>query len=331
MPETSYSEEVGFLGQVLEEFGVPWTSIAIFVSLIFSGFGLDKYFSVAAWIVTTAVSFTIVFLFKRQVSGNFALVALISGVIIAMLLGGAALLAGGITSGTFSVSHLNSFLSEHKTLSTVYVGLVIMLPLATMMLSYRRQETIFGGRFPKSLRDAIRSNLVDLPFYKENQRFELEIKEIKDDVVRIMEVLEFTIINRTRSRQEYTFGLTPGGKGHNITSVLINNDQLDVTDPEFRSLLGIRVPYKFGPGSHVYVKLAAEVDYQRTDSEVVTSYIPTTSFELVITNPFPNDAHVAVESLLRDKATRTPNGDKFVYRSQGATLPHQGFKVSWTP
>ena len=66
MPETSYSEEVGFLGQVLEEFGVPWTSIAIFVSLIFSGFGLDKYFSVAAWIVTTAVSFTIVFLFNGR-------------------------------------------------------------------------------------------------------------------------------------------------------------------------------------------------------------------------------------------------------------------------
>ena len=153
--EPSYAEPAGFLGQVLEEFGLPWTSIAVFSGLVLSGFGLSRYFSTAAWMITTVVAFTVVFLFRRQVSGRFALVALLSIATIAVLLG------VGFVVAESQATTIKAYLLTYQTLSTVYIGLSIMMPIATMMLSYRRQETVFGGPFPKTVRDAIRRNLVE--------------------------------------------------------------------------------------------------------------------------------------------------------------------------
>ena len=75
----------------------------------------------------------------------------------------------------------------------------------------------------------------------------------------------------------------------------------------------------------------SKVKYQRTDSEVVTSYIPTESFELVITNAFTRDVRIVVETLMPNKVIPEVNGDDTAYRSQGGTLPYQGFKISWMP
>ncbi len=325
MSEPSYAEPAGFLGQVLEEFGLPWTSIAVFSGLVLSGFGLSRYFSTAAWMITTVVAFTVVFLFRRQVSGRFALVALLSIATIAVLLG------VGFVVAESQATTIKAYLLTHQTLSTVYIGLSIMMPIATMMLSYRRQETVFGGPFPKTVRDAIRRNLVELPFFKTDQRYEFAILSVTPTDLWVREVLSYTIINRTRSGQDYVIGFTPLRKKFEIISATIGRQKIPVDDPDFRSEVGLRVPQKFGPGERKSAEIVSKVKYQRTDSEVVTSYIPTESFELVITNAFTRDVRIVVETLMPNKVIPEVNGDDTAYRSQGGTLPYQGFKISWMP
>src|SRR5690242_4716834 len=61
----------GFLKQVLEEFGIQWTHISILSAATVSILGLEKYVNVGVWILATIAAFCIVFVFRRQISGNF--------------------------------------------------------------------------------------------------------------------------------------------------------------------------------------------------------------------------------------------------------------------
>jgi hypothetical protein len=324
--EKPYLVPNGFLSQVLDEFGLQWTHIAVFSGLVFGTFGLDKYFNSAAWMVTTIIAFSIVFLFRRQVTGRFPVVALL-GVLTAAIL----LLAGYWTAISHSSTHrVTDYLQAHATLATVFLAASTMLPGAFMILSYRRQETLFGGPFPAELRQAILSNLVDLPFYKRRQSYTFRVVAVEAQSIWIELTLSYVVINRTKSEREWTFGLTPSLKKVEVMSARIDNKDLDVDDPEYISERGFLLTREFPPNSEFAVEFVARWQYHITDADIFISYLPTTDFELIVLNPFPA-LRVVVQSLLAKKAEPEKIQGGVRYKSDGATIPYQGFKLSWMP
>lgn len=325
--EKPYLVPNGFLSQVLDEFGLQWTHIAVFSGLVFGAFGLDRYFNTAAWMVATIVAFSVVFLFRRQVSGRFPVVAL-TGALAASI----TLIVGYWIATSRTPTHsVSDYLEAHITLSTVYLAVATMLPGAVMILSYRRQETLFGGPFPSELRQAIMSNLVELPFYKRQQTYVFEVAAVEGQTLWIKLLLSYVVVNRTKSEKEWTLGLTPSLKKVEVLSAKIDDKELDVDDPEYISQKGFLVTRQFPPESEIAVEFIARWEYHVTDADIFISYLPTTDFQLTVLNPFP-DLRVVVQSLLAKKAEPEKiEGGGVRYRSDGATMPYQGFKLSWMP
>jgi hypothetical protein len=194
-----------FLGKMLNEFGLQWTHLAIFSGLVFSTFGLDKYFNTGAWMLTTIGSFAVVFLFRRDVSARFALVTLISAILMGGVIAAGLFLAQCYPGG----GGIPQFLQHHRIASTVFLGAATGVPLATVILSYRLREDLYGGTFPQEIRKAIQVNLADLAFFKRNQRYEFTVMEVTSMHVKVQSILSYTIVNRTASEKVFTMSLTP--------------------------------------------------------------------------------------------------------------------------
>lgn len=313
-----------FLAKVLNEFGLQWAHIAVFSGLIFSSFGLEKYLNAGAWMVTTIASFAIVFLFRREVSSKFPIVVPICVAASTLLLVAGVMVASRISTG------LPHFMETHRLESTVYVGLSTMLPLAVIILSYRSREDLYAGRFPLEISDAIRSNLASLSFYKRNQLYEFVVLEVDRTGVKVRLVLAYTLFNRTGAIQRMPLTLTPMREKMEFISARIDNRELDVDDPAFRSEAGLSIMWPFSPGQGHPVRLEAHIWYRHSDCDLMASYLPATDFTLIVTNPF-RDLRIVVESLFREVIQPDIQGDTRIYKSPGGTIPYQGFKLDWMP
>ena len=325
MPDSGPGARGGFLSQIVDEFGIEWTSIAIFSTLIFSAFNLGSYISTAAWLVGTVVAFSLVFVFRRQISAQFSRVAIVAIPVMIILLVVGGILASQRTS-------VPVYLAHHKVVASFYLSGIVMLTVAVLLLSYRQQELYLGAPFPPELRQAVREGVLASPIYRRDVDYRiLMLSETGQNVVISVE-LSYTAVNRTSTPQNTVVALTPLRRQTEFFYARIGGRNYDIEDPQYRTEFGLQIPVELGPREQVSVRLSARVTYNIYDSDTFCSWSPATNLELHIGNPFSQSLWIAVESLLNQKAVPEVGADGTVsYRTSTGVLPHQGFRVSWGP
>jgi hypothetical protein len=289
MPNNRSSDESGFLGQIVDEFGIEWTSIAVFSTLIFAAFNLGGYISTAAWLVGTVVAFSVVFAFRRQVTAQFSRVAIIAiPVMIALLIVGYIL----ATQRT----PVPVYLEHHKVVGSFYLSGAVMLPMAVLLLSYRQQELYLGAPFPRELRQAVREGVLASPVYRRDVDYRISVLSTTKQKVVVSFDLAYTAVNRTSVRQSIVIALATLRRNTEFVSAQIGGRNYDIDDPQYRTEFGLQIPVELGPREQASARLSAKVTYNIYDSETFCSWLPATNLELHITNPFPQSLWIAVES-----------------------------------
>lgn len=311
----------GFLKQVLDEFGVQWTHIAVLSGAMLSVFGLERYLNAGVWILVTIAAFCAVFIFRRQISGNFPRAVLFSASAVVFLI--LAPLLYLRRNGT----PIPDWIQDNRLAATTYMGAAVMLPLAYLILSYRVQEEQFGGPYPKQIRAAIRAEVVELPFYRKDQVYSLEVLNVDGDLLTMRMDLSYVLVNRTKSARESAPGVAPGLRKITPRRVVIGGKDIDLADPEIMTERGMRVARTFPANSETDVRFVVDVEYRVRDNDLYTSWLPVTNLTLKVTNEFPVSFHF--EHLMQGRVDPMVDGATTTYHVDRAVLPYQGFRMTW--
>lgn len=313
-----------FLGKVLREFGVQWTQVTIFIGAALSSLHLTPFIDPAVWIVATALSFVVAYVFRRQVSANFPRVAAAAIVIVGVAI------AVPFTILVHRHLDMGNEFQRHRIPYTVYLGFAITTPLAFAILAYRKQEDTLGSRYPAELERAISSDLMTSAFFRKNQQYDIEVQSVNATGVTYNITLTYTAVNRTTSASRITGGYVSPFNRAQLTAVKIGDQSIDVQDPDYRTESGFFVTRTLGPGQELNFQFTAEETFPLTYSENFTAYLPTTSLMLRLRNPFEQLAF-SVESLLPNKVDPVRDGDVLTCSVPGGVLPYQGFRLHWRP
>lgn len=317
-----------FLRGILSEFGIQWTQIAILSGVAFSSFGLEKYLNAGVWILGTLIGLSSVFFFRHQVSARLGRVAWF-----------ALPIAAAIVGAPIWILQHNSlpviqYLADHRPQATLYLSIGVMLPVGVLIISYRKQQDLYGQNYPDPLKDAIRSYIAAGIFYREDQKYLVHVKEATSDTVLFKTTLEYTLHNRTRIPQKWSGGLLSSYK-YNDTGALkctaaeIDGQSIDVTDRDYHSNRGFELNLTIDGFASKTLKFEAEETLPQNSSELFTAYLAATGLTLRVENPIEDLVDVHVVSLLPDKVLPTFDGKCKIYTAPSGVLPYQGFRLYW--
>jgi hypothetical protein len=312
-----------FLGRVLQEFGLQWTQVAIFAGAAFSSLRLTPYLDPAVWMLVTGGSFALIYIFRRQISGSFPRVAVFSGLLLLMLIG--VPLAIALSRGV----QITRVLSSNRVPWTVYIAFSVIVPFACAMISYRKQESMFGGPYPKVIQEAIAVQLAEQNFYREDQVYALEVAALTRTSLVLRTALSYTVVNRTKTQQKYTAAFVKTGTKTKYISATIGDLAINVKDPDYLKERGLFIDRTLPPSGRLYCAFVAEEAFPVRYSELFTAYAPATSLTIRLKNPY-TDIDFDFESLLPEKVDPTGEDDALVCRTVGGVLPFQGFRLHWT-
>jgi hypothetical protein len=312
-----------FLESVLREFGVQWTQITIFTGAALSSLHLTPFIDPAVWIVATATSFLIAYVFRRQVSGNLPRVAAAAGLAAVFLL--------SAPLGIAAIQHYDvaNELQAYRIPWTVYAAFAVVVPLAFVILSYRKQEALFGGTYPSSLHRAISENLLEGAFYRESQVYKLEVAGVTKNTLTLRTKLSYVVVNRTGLPQMYTGGfVSPFNRGR-VLEANVDDYEIDVQDPDYLKERGFFVTRRLEAYGRLSYTFVAEEVFPSRYSELFTAYVPATSLEIQLINPF-KEVTFTFESLLPQKVDPLRTGEIVSCATPGGVLPYQGFRLHWS-
>jgi hypothetical protein len=217
---------------------------------------------------------------------------------------------------------------DHRAAVTAYLVTVTMVPLAYVILSYRLQEQLFGGPYPPNIRASIRSDVVDLAFYRKDQVYRLRVLNVTGDRL-VMEMdLSYVLVNRTKTARELAPGVAPGLRVIRPRLVQIGGRDVDLSDPEILTDRGMRVARVFPPESETEIRFLVEVDYDVRDNDLFTSWLPATSLTVRLANEF-SEIQFFFEQLMARRVDPEVDGSDLVYRVNDGVLPFQGFRMTW--
>jgi hypothetical protein len=314
-----------FVKRVLAEFGLQWTNLAVFSGVALAALGLEAYINPGLWMAVAMASFTLVFLFRRQVTTNFPRAAAVAIVVIVVTV-----LAALLLLPLHHHQSVSSWMKTHRDIATVYLGALLLTPFAYLIKSYSNQETLFGGPFPTPIRDAIVAQLVDAPFYRRNQEYEVSVVSAGKHRVVLRTRLSYTLVNRTKSPQTHLIAFGSTAIAAEYLAVEIGGTSIDFNDPDYRAERGFRVPRTLGPREDLQVSITAEETFLERGSELFGAYLPATRLTFILHNLHP-ETETSVESLLHRKVDgeRLDEWSKrFVARG---VLPYSGFRLHWRP
>ena len=310
------------LTKVLDEFGVQWTQVTIFIGAALSSLHLTPFIDPAVWIVVTALAFVVAYVFRRQISGNFPRVASVA-IVVALI---------SITVPLAYMVNRNLDLAQefqqYRIPLTVYLGSAMTTPLAFAILSYRKQEDLMGGHYPANLQQAIAIDLMANEFYRKDQLYQIEVLALGDETITLRTSLSYTAVNRTATPHRYTFGFVSPFNRARLINAKINDRDINIQDPDYRTERGFYVHRVLQPHEEATFEVVAEEDFPACYSENFTAYGPTTALTVRIRNPY-NALSFSVESLLREKVDPLITGDVITCATPGAVLPYQGFRLHW--
>ncbi|WP_329132729.1 hypothetical protein OG552_13920 [Streptomyces sp. NBC_01476] len=315
----------GMFGKILREFGLQWTNIAVLSGVLFSTFGLEKYMNSGVWTISAVTSFCVAYFFRRQITGEFPRVAMLSGLAALLLLGGPLLyyLHRGADIG--------DLIAGHRNLSTTYLACSLVIPLAVAIVAYRRQEQELGGSVPVVIRQALNAAVISAAFYRENQIYMVTVASMGDGKVTLRTALTYTVRNRRKDPQQWYGSFVSPAAETRYVRVAIDGREIDVTDPDYLSPRGLRVSRTIQGRSGLKVEFEAEEDFRASDSELFTAYAPTDSLALMVENPYADSLRFHFETLYPVKADPETDGQIVSCRIDTGLLPFQGFRLHWSP
>ncbi len=314
----------GFIPRVVSEFGLKWSQIAALSGLLFSLLGLDEWFNAGSWTLAAIIALVIIFAFRRFFRWTLPWVAAVSALALALYLAGSWWIVGS--------PDVLAWLKQDKLnrlIGTFVIGLGVMTAAAAVVLTYRRQEALFGGPYPASVSRALSAAIVDQGFYREDQKYVLTFLEANKRTTRVRIELTYRLVNRTGSRQQAYLLLTPMRPDVKFLEAVAGKTKYDVNDARNKSGAGLRIQVSLKQSEKMQVRLAAEVDYWRSDSDLFATYLPCTSLELVVRNQISDlDIHVEALSPQQVHPKDESDGTRRWKISHGL-IPYQGFKVDW--
>jgi hypothetical protein len=179
---------------------------------------------------------------------------------------------------------------------------------------------------------AVRAGVLAAPVYRRDIDYRVSILSVNGRNVEVSVEIGYSAVNRTSDRQHIVAALTPIRRKAEFLTLQIRGRNYDVEDPQYRTEFGLQVPVDLAPNEQVGVRLSAKVTYNLYDSDTFCTWVPATSLELRLSNPFKPMLWLAVESLLHEKVTPDIGADgSETYRTFDGLLPHQGFRVLWGP
>jgi hypothetical protein len=311
----------GFVPRIVYEFGLKWAQLAAFSGLIFTLFGLDKWLNGGAWTLASICALGSVYAFRRAIRTGFPATTLLSLTCLAIYL-------VIIISVAMRYGPPPDVLQRNRVPGSLLLGYGVMTAFAVIILAYRRQETLFGGKYPQAIQNAIARCIVDQACYRQNQEWHLLFRESGPGNTSVVMTLTYELVNRTTRPLEQTLYLTPMRPAVRFIEASAGDIAFDVNDPRNRSAAGLQIPVEVGPAKVVPVRLSAEVAYWPSDSDLFASYLASTDLSLVVSNALPNvDVFVEVLATTRINSVQLETGR--VWALKDGILPYQGFKVDW--
>jgi hypothetical protein len=314
-----------FLRGVLSEFGLQWTHVAIFSGVAISSLGLEDFLNPGLWMVCAIVAFTGVYLFRRQITGDFPRAFAIGLSVIVVGLSVPAYIISGQAKGGVAL-----WAKGHRGAVTAYAAFATLVPLAYAIGSYRKQETLLGGPFPRLIRDSIVTQLVEQPLYRKDQTYQLEIVSFERGRVTIRTRLTYVVVNRTRSSVRHDVWFRSSAVSVEYRNAVIGGKAINPSDPEYRTERGLRIACPLPPGGEVSVDLVADEIFDRRGTELFGAFLPTTELRLSLDNPWSHLLDVHVETSLPEPHPPNIKGAISEYRATGL-LPFQGYRLHWRP
>src|SRR5260370_30515021 len=184
---------------IIGSFGTSIPQISTAIAVIIGSLGLRKYFDAGAWTMSAILSFSIVYIFRRQLPRTVP-----AATLLVVLLYLVAVVIGFVLWKSGLVPHDPASWSEMvKSLSSAYVALALTLPLAVLVTSYQKQEEVMGLSFPREIDQAARAQLLTVPFYKSKVTLNTKFENVDNDGVELINDMSYRVTNRTKEKQEW--------------------------------------------------------------------------------------------------------------------------------
>jgi hypothetical protein len=314
----------GFLARLLQEFGIQWTHLVVISGVVFSSFGLHKYLDPGVWILGTIGSFSLVYLFRYRITGNFPKTVLWAGII--LLFGLSAAWAALFVAGQDPAQ----FLESRTKVSTLYIAIVIGIPIGAMILSYRAQDEFLRSPLPSVLATAAKA-ISQSDFVHESVDYLINLTLQTNGEVTLRFDVTMDVLNRSKRAALYQDHFDPAGRNKRFIGAKIKGARINESDPNRLTQRGFFLEYHAQPSERFRIVVIGESTFYGRDNELVGVYFPCSFLSIRVVKP-PDELIVHVESLLREKvdAERLATGDLLFQYSQGV-LPFQGTRVFWAP
>jgi hypothetical protein len=325
---TALDLDSSFKDILKEEFGTGVPQIATVVAVVIGSLGLQDYFNAGAWTVVAVLCFAAIFLYRRQLPSRLSRTT----AWVASFLLISAFAGFEFFEHLSKADHPLDWLKQHPIAITIYFSFLSSVSLASLITSYRKQEKVLGLTYPARIEAAITKQLFSLDFYKEDVVFKIRAQDTNGDWVKFTTEMSYTVINRTQSEKqwqmEYKFNRDSGA----VKEARFNEEDIEVTEPQYNLGTGIHVPKLIQPGKSAKVYFKVEEEFRLRDSELYTSYYPASELKLVVLNESSKiKFHFEV---LHFSEPVQPKGQlknqKILYLKSGL-LPFQGVRMNWRP
>jgi hypothetical protein len=314
----------GFLSRLLNEFGLQWTHIVVLSGVVFSSFELEHYLNPGIWILGSIAAFSVVYLFRYQITGRFGKTAAWALV--------AVFIALAVPCGALITAHVDllNLLATWKKAASLYLALAIGIPLGVMILSYRAQDDFRWEPLPGPLATAVKQ-VAQCDFIHEAVQYTVHLRRDAQGGVILRFEAVMDVINRSKRPALYRDYFDPAGRNKRFFSAEIKGKQIPEDDPDRIYQRGLALSYNAAPAEKFRVAVTGESTFHESDSELVGVYFPCCSLSLKIARP-PDDLSVHVVSLLPEKVDpKRPGTGDITFEYAKGILPFQGTRIFWAP
>jgi hypothetical protein len=312
---------------ILRLYGTSVPQLSLLVAVVLGSVGFNEYFNPGAWTAMAVLSFALVYLFRRQISPRLSKAATIALFILLIFLAPPVVF--------FLILHpgIGAFIRNNVFLCSSYASISTTIPLAILLVGYRKQEERFGMVFPEPLNGAIYERLAGVSFYKSNVLYDVRVTRTNDSSVVLEMEYSYVAFNRTNEPTVWFAGMDPKDPNMEVLEAVVEGQRIPTDDPVYKTGRGLEIKHEIPPKSGHSFKFHIRARYNLLDSELFTTYSPATDLTLNVTNGADDltlsfDTHYDPSPPVhahKDDSRRTS------VRLDRGLLPYQGVRMKWMP
>lgn len=315
------------LGEVfdnsLKSYGITVSQVSVIIMLFLSTFGFSNLFNVGVWTLSTIFSFLVVHIIRRYISSN-----VLSVIVWSLFLMFLVIFATMYICYIYKIIDISVFINNHRNFSSVYFSMLISIPLAFILISYQKQEIMFGMEYPKKIVSAI-DKLYSISFYKKNTIYELTVQEVNNDTIKINTVLKYEIINRTLETQKWIMQYKYKEGTGNILSAKFNDENLFIYSRDYMVGRGIEIPININSKDSGKIYYEAEEFFKFNQSELYTTYFPSDVLTIIVNNPLEKEVLLDIEGLCSTPYSIIKKDSATIVKIEEGVLQYQGVRINF--